>query len=47
VLFEIGYMSNRQEERLLRDPPHRRKLIESIIRATDGYFERQKAASRT
>jgi N-acetylmuramoyl-L-alanine amidase len=47
VLFEIGYMSNRQEERLLRDPSHRSKIIDSIIRATDGYFERQKAASRT
>ncbi len=47
VLFEIGYMSNRQEERLLREPAHRSKIIDSIIRATDGYFERQKAASRT
>ena len=47
ILFEIGYMSNRQEERLLRSPEHRNKIIESIIRAVDGYFERQKAASRT
>jgi len=47
ILFEIGYMSNRQEERLLRSAEHRNKIIESIIRAVDGYFERQKAASRT
>ena len=47
VLFEIGYMSNRQEERLLRDRGHRAKIIDSIIRAIDGYFERQRAASRT
>jgi N-acetylmuramoyl-L-alanine amidase len=47
ILFEIGYMSNRQEERLLRSKAHRDKIVESIIRAIDGYFEKQKAASRT
>jgi N-acetylmuramoyl-L-alanine amidase len=47
ILFEIGYMSNRQEERLLRSPEHRAKIVESIIRAVDGYFERQRAASRS
>lgn len=47
ILFEIGYLSNRQEERQMRSPGHRDKIIESIIRAIDGYFERQKAASRT
>jgi N-acetylmuramoyl-L-alanine amidase len=47
ILFEIGYLSNRQEERLMRSAEHRSKIIESIIRAVDGYFERQRAASRT
>lgn len=47
ILFEIGYMSNRQEERLLRSEAHRDKIVSSIIRAIDGYFEKQKAASRT
>jgi N-acetylmuramoyl-L-alanine amidase len=47
ILFEIGYMSNRQEERLLRSKAHRDKIVASIIRAVDGYFEKQKAASRT
>ena len=47
ILFEIGYLSNRQEEREMRSAQHRDKIIESIIRAIDGYFERQKAASRT
>jgi N-acetylmuramoyl-L-alanine amidase len=47
ILFEIGYMSNRQEERLLRSPEHRAKIVASIIRAIDGYFERQKAADRS
>lgn len=47
ILFEIGYLSNRQEERLMRSPEHRDKIVDSIIRAIDGYFERQRAASRT
>lgn len=46
ILFEIGYLSNRQEERLMRSAAHRDKIIQSIIRAVDGYFEWQKAASR-
>ncbi len=47
VLFEIGYMSNRQEERLLRSRAHRDKIVRSIIRAVDGYFQRQSAANRS
>lgn len=47
ILFEIGYLSNRQEERLMQTPAHRDKIVNSIIRAIDGYFERQKAASRS
>ena len=47
ILFEIGYMSNRQEERLLRAKAHRDKIVTSIIRAIDGYFQRQKAADRS
>jgi N-acetylmuramoyl-L-alanine amidase len=46
ILFEIGYLSNRQEERLMRSEAHRSKIVDSIIRAIDGYFERQRAASR-
>jgi N-acetylmuramoyl-L-alanine amidase len=45
ILFEIGYMSNRQEERLLRTKAHRDKIVASISRAIDGYFERQRAAN--
>ncbi len=47
ILFEIGYMSNRQEERLLRSEEHRDKIVASIIRAIDGYFEKQRAADRS
>lgn len=47
VLFEIGYMSNRQEERLLRSKAHRDKVVASIIRAVDGFFSRQRTAKRS
>ena len=38
VLLEMGYLSNREEERALRQASYRGKLILSIIRALDGYF---------
>ena len=47
VLFEIGYMSNRQEERLLRSKAHRDKVVVSIIRAIDGFFRKQNTANRS
>ena len=47
VLFEIGYMSNRQEERLLRSKAHRDKVVASIIRAIDGFFSKQRTATRS
>jgi N-acetylmuramoyl-L-alanine amidase len=43
VLIEMGYLSNRQDERLLRDPRHRRKIAKSIVRSINGYFARQQA----
>ena len=47
VLFEIGYMSNRQEERLLRSRAHRDKVVVSVTRAIDRFFGRQSSASRS
>lgn len=43
VLVEIGYMSNREEERLLLSEEHRAKIISAIIEAVDQYFQRQQA----
>lgn len=43
VLIEMGYLSNRQDERLLRDPGHRRKIANSIVRSINGFFARQQA----
>jgi N-acetylmuramoyl-L-alanine amidase len=47
VLVELGYLSNKKEERLLRSEAYRRKLSAAIIRAVDGYFEWQQSAKRS
>lgn len=38
VLLEMGYLSNKEEERSLRQPAYRRGLVLSIVKALDGYF---------
>ena len=38
VLIEIGYLSNKQEEKLLQKESYREKLAESIVQAVDDYF---------
>ena len=43
VLVEIGYMSNREEERLLLSEAHRAKIVDAITEALDQYFQRQQA----
>lgn len=46
VLVELGYMSNKTEERLLRSKSHRRKLVAAVVRAIDRYFDWQQSAKR-
>jgi N-acetylmuramoyl-L-alanine amidase len=41
VLIELGYLSNREDERELQNPVHRRRLAESITIAVDRYFSPQ------
>ncbi|MEM7173455.1 MAG: N-acetylmuramoyl-L-alanine amidase [Pseudomonadota bacterium] len=47
VLLEIGYMSNPEEERLLKTEKHRNKIINSAVQAIDNYFIWQKSVSRS
>jgi N-acetylmuramoyl-L-alanine amidase len=47
VLMELGYLSNRRDEKILRDPRHQEKLARSILRATDAFFERKERLSRS
>lgn len=43
VLIEMGYLSNRKDERLLRNKAHRRRVAAAIVRAVDSFFKRQQA----
>ena len=45
VLLEMGYLSNKNEERLLRQESYRRKLAVSAAKAIDRYFEDMKHKS--
>jgi N-acetylmuramoyl-L-alanine amidase len=48
VLLEMGFLSNRQDESLLRQAAHRRVLVQAISDAIDDYFAAIKGpASRT
>ena len=39
VLIEIGYLSNKQEEKLLQKQSYREKLANSIVQAVNMYFD--------
>ncbi|MCC7275825.1 MAG: N-acetylmuramoyl-L-alanine amidase [Alphaproteobacteria bacterium] len=38
VLLEMGYLSNRQDEQLLRSPAHRARVAQATVRAVGRYF---------
>ena len=38
VLVETGYLSNPEDERMLRQPQYRAKLARALARAIEGYF---------
>ncbi|OZB43139.1 MAG: N-acetylmuramoyl-L-alanine amidase [Alishewanella sp. 34-51-39] len=39
ILVEVGFISNPQEERLLRTPGHQQKLVQSIFNGVRRHFE--------
>lgn len=45
VLLEMGYLSNRQEEKLLQQKSYRKKLAASTADAINKYFENMRRAS--
>ena len=47
VLVEIGYLSNRAEERLLRSSKHRKAIVGATLKAVDGYFRWQEALNKS
>ena len=46
VLIELGYLSNRQDEKALTDPRHQEKLARSILRADGRVFRTQGKAEQ-
>ena len=46
VLLELGFLSNRYDERNLRRKAYRAKLAKSVVRAVNSYFTRVEQANR-
>jgi len=46
VLVEMGFLSNREDERALRSQAYRNKLGIAVTRAVDGYFSQVEEANR-
>lgn len=45
VLIELGYMTNAEDERLMRTPEWQRKVAQSIAAAIEAYFTKRTAAT--
>ena len=45
VLLEMGYLSNRQEEKQLQQKAYRNKLGQATVKAIDRYFDNMQRAS--
>lgn len=43
VLLELGFISNAQDETLLNNKTHRRKVLKSVTRAINRHFDKQKS----
>jgi N-acetylmuramoyl-L-alanine amidase len=46
VLIELGYLSNRLDERMLNEPRERSRISAAIVRAVDQYFATPEARLR-
>jgi N-acetylmuramoyl-L-alanine amidase len=46
VLFELGYLSNSAEEKLLSQAAYRRKIADGVVRAADRFFRERPQAGR-
>ncbi|MEO5373424.1 MAG: N-acetylmuramoyl-L-alanine amidase [Alphaproteobacteria bacterium] len=46
VLLEMGYLSNVEEEQLLRQPTYRAKLAVAMVRSVDDFFKQAKKLAR-
>ncbi len=46
ILVELGFLSNRVDEKALKQKKYRSKMASAILRAIDAYFQRVEEASR-
>lgn len=46
LLVELGFLSNRDDERALKSKSHRRNIASAIAAAVDAYFDQTEQASR-
>ena len=44
VLIELGYLSNLEDEALLRSPQHRAKIGRAVLQSLDDYFKELKSS---
>jgi N-acetylmuramoyl-L-alanine amidase len=42
VLIELGYLSNREEEKALSSQAYRKKIVDSVSKAIDNHFSKRK-----
>jgi len=47
VLLEMGYLSNAKEERQLRSPQYRAKLMAAVKRAIDQFFDERERLTKS
>jgi N-acetylmuramoyl-L-alanine amidase len=47
ALIELGYLSNRNDEKNLKSPKYRKAIGRAILRAADKYFARKKLNNRS
>ena len=47
LLVELGYLSNRSDEKLLRSKSYREQFARAVLRAADRYFKRLKSLGRS
>lgn len=46
VLLEMGYLSNREDEKRITQPAHRARVAQAVVRAVDAYFARLDRAQK-
>jgi N-acetylmuramoyl-L-alanine amidase len=47
VLLEMGFLSNVQDERLIKSPAHRKNLMKAVTTAINSYFKSQRQLQAT